>query len=107
VAVPTEGVHGVAPGRVHCGTGRVVGPQVATLSAYERQYQQIGELCGSDRKARPGQRRRDRGPGTGDGAGDPKPAAARPHATGRSAATAPSSGFHDTIRTAAEVKKQV
>lgn len=31
---------GVAPGRVHCGTGRLVGPQVATPSASERQYQQ-------------------------------------------------------------------
>jgi hypothetical protein len=30
---------GVAPGRVHCGTGRLVGPQVATPSASERQYQ--------------------------------------------------------------------
>jgi hypothetical protein len=36
---------GVAPGRVHCGTGRLVGPQVATPSASERQYQQIGEPC--------------------------------------------------------------
>src|SRR5688572_32099318 len=26
---------GVAPGRVHCGTGRLVGPQVATPSASE------------------------------------------------------------------------
>jgi hypothetical protein len=34
---------GVAPGRVHCGTGRLVGPQVAFPSASERQYQQIGE----------------------------------------------------------------
>ena len=34
---------GVAPGRVHCGTGRLVGPQVATPSASERQYQQIGD----------------------------------------------------------------
>jgi hypothetical protein len=39
VAVPTEGLHGVAPGRVHCGTGRLVGPQVAFPSASERQYQ--------------------------------------------------------------------
>jgi hypothetical protein len=30
---------GVAPGRVHCGTGRLVGPQVAFPSASERQYQ--------------------------------------------------------------------
>jgi hypothetical protein len=30
---------GVAPGRVHCGTGRLVGPQVATPSPSERQYQ--------------------------------------------------------------------
>jgi len=36
---------GVAPGRVHCGTGRPVGPQVAMPSASERQYQQIGEPC--------------------------------------------------------------
>src|SRR5262245_20407357 len=36
---------GVAPGRVHCGTGRLVGPQVATPSASERQYQQIGAPC--------------------------------------------------------------
>jgi hypothetical protein len=36
---------GVAPGRVHCGTGRLVGPQVATPAASERQYQQIGEPC--------------------------------------------------------------
>jgi hypothetical protein len=36
---------GVAPGRVHCGAGRLVGPQVATPSASERQYQQIGEPC--------------------------------------------------------------
>jgi hypothetical protein len=36
---------GVAPGRVHCGTGRLVGPQVAFPSASERQYQQIGEPC--------------------------------------------------------------
>ncbi len=31
---------GVAPGRVHCGTGRLVGPQVAFPSASKRQYQQ-------------------------------------------------------------------
>lgn len=36
---------GVAPGRVHCGTGRLVGPQVATPSASERQNQPIGEPC--------------------------------------------------------------
>ena len=30
---------GVAPGRVHCGTGRLVGPQVATPSASERENQ--------------------------------------------------------------------
>ena len=30
---------GVAPGRVHCGVGRLVGPQVAFPSASERQYQ--------------------------------------------------------------------
>ena len=30
---------GVAPGRVHCGTGRLVGPQVAFPSASERQNQ--------------------------------------------------------------------
>jgi hypothetical protein len=36
---------GVAPGRVHCGTGRLVGPQVAFPSASERQYQQIGAPC--------------------------------------------------------------
>ncbi len=30
---------GVAPGRVHCGTGRLVGPQVVFPSASERQYQ--------------------------------------------------------------------
>ena len=30
---------GVAPGRVHCGTGRLVGPQVAFPSESERQYQ--------------------------------------------------------------------
>src|SRR4051794_10306231 len=36
---------GVAPGRGHCGTGRLVGPQVAFPSASERQYQQIGEPC--------------------------------------------------------------
>jgi hypothetical protein len=45
VAVPAEGLHGVAPGRVHCGTGWLVGPQVAFPSASERQYQQIGEPC--------------------------------------------------------------
>ena len=33
---------GVAPGRVHCGVGRLVEPQVATPSASVRQYQQIG-----------------------------------------------------------------
>lgn len=38
-AVPAEGLHGVAPGRVHCGAGRLVGPNVATPSASERQYQ--------------------------------------------------------------------
>ena len=31
---------GVASGRVHCGTGRLVGPEVAMPSASERQYQQ-------------------------------------------------------------------
>jgi peptidoglycan/LPS O-acetylase OafA/YrhL len=36
---------GVALGRVHCGTGRLVGPQVATPLASERQYQQIGAPC--------------------------------------------------------------
>jgi hypothetical protein len=30
---------GVAPGRVHCGAGRLVGPQVAFPSTSERQYQ--------------------------------------------------------------------
>jgi hypothetical protein len=39
VAVPAEGLHGVAPGQVHCGTGRLVGPQVAFPSASYRQYQ--------------------------------------------------------------------
>ena len=39
VAVPAESLHGVARGRVHCGTGRLVGPQVAFPSASERQYQ--------------------------------------------------------------------
>ena len=33
---------GVAPGRVHCAVGRLVGPQLATPSASVRQYQQIG-----------------------------------------------------------------
>ena len=36
---------GVAPGRVHCAVGRLVGPQVATPLASERQYQQIGAPC--------------------------------------------------------------
>lgn len=40
VAPAAQGHHGVAPGRVHCGTGRLVGPQVAVPSASERQYQQ-------------------------------------------------------------------
>jgi hypothetical protein len=37
---------GVAPGRAHCGTGRLVGPQVATASASERQYQQAWRPSG-------------------------------------------------------------
>jgi hypothetical protein len=45
VALAAEVFTGVAPGRVHCGTGRLVGPQVATPSASERQYQQIGAPC--------------------------------------------------------------
>ena len=36
---------GVAPGRVHCGTGRPVGPQVGFPSASERQHQPIGAPC--------------------------------------------------------------
>jgi hypothetical protein len=63
-------------------------------------------VSGSDRKASPRQRRRDRGRGremvlVTKASGSP---VSRDR---RSAATAPSNGFHDTIRTAAEVKKQV
>jgi hypothetical protein len=62
-------------------------------------------LSGSDRDARPGQRRRDRGPGTGDGAGDQsqqQPGLTKPPQR----RDRPSNGFHDTIRTAAEAKPQ-
>src|SRR3954471_448867 len=46
VAVPAEGLHrGRAGG--HCGTGRLVGPQVGFPSASERQAQPIGEPCPS------------------------------------------------------------
>ena len=61
---------GVAPGRVHCGTGRLVGPQVAFPSASEHQYQ-------ADRRAMPADRRADlRGLGPALGVVLPRLAAA-------------------------------
>jgi dihydrofolate reductase len=48
---------GVAPGRVHCGTGRLVGPQVGLPSASERQVQHAarpsGQPSGVSSKASP------------------------------------------------------
>lgn len=45
-AVRPRVVTAVAPGRVHCGTGRLVGPQVGAPSASERQYQHASRPAG-------------------------------------------------------------
>src|SRR4051794_20734214 len=53
MAPAVEGLHGVAPGQVHCGTGPAGGAQVATPSASARQYQQVAALQDVDDQARP------------------------------------------------------